>query len=61
MGHYIPLGITGDAIKMDQRLRELKGMRDYLIKHPSEKEIEGKTLEQIEENIKTIKDFEFLP
>jgi hypothetical protein len=55
-----PIGIINEAIKKDETLKELEKMKAYLLAHQEEESINGKTLQEIEDSIKSIESFEFL-
>lgn len=57
---FAPIGVTGDDNKKSECLKELKKMREYLLEHPEEKTVNGKTLQEIELSITSNENFQFL-
>ena len=58
---YSPNGITSDAIKMDEKKKELLAIKKYLLENLDQKEFKGMTLEEVNRLLNSIDDFEFLP
>ncbi len=58
---YAPIGVQGDAIRMQQQKIELKKILKYLKEHPDVKEYKGYTKEKANQQINNIDSFEFLP
>ena len=58
---YSPIGIARDAIKMDEKKKELLAIKKYLLENPDQKEFKGMTLEEVNRSLNSIDDFEFLP
>ncbi|MDF2842040.1 MAG: hypothetical protein K0R00_466 [Herbinix sp.] len=57
---YTPYGVTGDAIRMSEKRKELEAIEKYLVEHPECNEYKEMTLEKVRESLAISNSFEFL-